>query len=100
MKTKTNKTGLAIVQQLYFLQTELIQFVENADEVQPDDVKKAKSSIKEFKSLLKEADWKYMGGEDVYNSLEKFMIDINKEIKDLTKKTLKRPAKQTKQLAA
>ncbi len=66
--TPTPQTGLAKVQHLYVMQIELMKlFAEDLKD--PTKRKEARKCLTEFSKLLKEADWRYMGGEDVYDAL-------------------------------
>ena len=64
----TSLSGLAVVQNLYLMQVELQNILEQKPK-NADALKQARRHLREFSKLLKEADAAYMGGEDVYESL-------------------------------
>ena len=74
------QTDLSKVQDLYLLQIELWQFL---DDKRPSAEKRksAQKTLRTFKSLLKEVDWRYMGGEDVYESLQWIPEEVNQKLK-------------------
>lgn len=85
---KTSKQGLAVVQNLYLLQIDLQRYLES-DLSDPSERREAKQRVQEFSSLLRQADWRYMGGEDVLLSLH----DMEKEVRQkIVKKPASRPA--------
>jgi len=61
--------ALERVQNLYIVQTRLIKLLES-DLRDPVIRKETQASIKEFQNLLSKADWRYMGGEEVWESLK------------------------------
>lgn len=76
------KTELALetVQQLYLLQMQLFNVLD-MDLSDPNLRKEAKKQTKEFETLLKDADWRYMGGMDVYEELQKLPQEVNAKLK-------------------
>ena len=72
--------GLQTVQELYLMQVQLIDLLDR-DLSAPQIQKEAKKQTKEFQSLLKDADWRYMGGEDVYEELRKLPEEISLKMK-------------------
>lgn len=72
-------SGLAVVQDLYLLQVELSRFLES-DLADPSERKEAKQKVKTFTSLLSAADWRYMGGEDVFDALKDIQKDVSHKI--------------------
>ena len=72
-------SGLETVQNLYLLHVQLIQSI-RAGIRTPDQLKRAKENLRQFSSLLASADWRYMGGEDVYTSLQGVRKDISIKI--------------------
>lgn len=70
-------SGLATVQQLYLMQVELWNLLDR-DLSNADTRKEIRSRVREFGSLLREADPRYMGGEDVYASL----VTVQKQVSD------------------
>ena len=63
-----NQDELTKVQNLYLMQMDLWKVLDGRVR-SPEKVKEARLCLRKFKSLLKEVDWKYMGGEDVYREL-------------------------------
>ena len=72
--------GLQTVQQLYLLQVQLFSVLD-MDLSDPDLQREAKKQTREFETLLKEADWRYMGGEDVYEELTKLPMEVKTKLK-------------------
>jgi len=70
---------LTTVQNLYLLQFELCKVLDS-DLSDPDKVKEARKQVREFSQLLEEADWRYMGGEDVMESLEEIKEEASVKI--------------------
>ena len=93
MPTTSRVTGLTKVQNLYLMQIELWKVIDS-DLKNPDEVKEAKKTLKEFTELLKEVDWKYMGGEDVIDALECIRLEAAAKLKatSMTKKTTAKKA--------
>lgn len=81
-------TALNKVQNLYLMQVELWNFLDDS-ELDADRVKSVQKTLKEFKALLKEVDWQIMGGEDVLESLQLIPTEVNAKLKK------KSPAKKT-----
>jgi hypothetical protein len=46
--------------------------------------KEVKTSMKEFTQLLSKADWRYMGGEDVWEALKSLPQEMNKRLRAST----------------
>jgi len=65
---KSSSQDLELVQQLYLMQIDLHQVLQS-DLLSAQEKRNAKQRAKEFSKLLKKADWRYMGGEDVLESL-------------------------------
>lgn len=80
------ESPLSKIQTLYLMQVELCDFLE-AKEVDATKLKTAQKTLKEFKELLKEADWRYMGGEDVLENMQWIPKEVNEKLK--TKKQRK-----------
>ena len=72
--------ALQTVQQLYILQVQLFNVLD-MDLSDPNARKEAKQTTKEFETLLKDADWRYMGGQDVYEELRKLPVEVNAKLK-------------------
>ncbi len=73
------EAALANVQNLYTLQTELWKLLD-ARKLNPNQKKEAKKVVREFGSLLRAADPSYMGGEDVYETLQGIHKEATKKV--------------------
>ncbi len=80
------KRDLDAIHNLYHLQVELGSKL--GRKLSEKDHEKAKSQLKEFASLLSNADWRYMGGEDVYNSLVTLKDEIGEQLRSKASKKL------------
>ena len=76
---KVNKSDISVVQHLYLLQIDLYKFLKS-DLTDPEERREARKQMKEFAILLKQADWRYMGGEDVLDNLQKIQEEISAKI--------------------
>ena len=83
MPTTTTSSGLKAVQDLYILQMELWKILDGRVR-SPEGVKSARKTLLEFSKLLKQVDWRYMGGEDVYQALEEMAKAANKKLQTRT----------------
>ena len=72
------------MQNLYVLQVEMEKFLES-DLSDPDLRKEAKECVKEFTTLLRDADSSYMGGEDVLEALQAIRDDVSVKIQKSSK---------------
>lgn len=79
MATKSN-SALAKVQNLYVLQMELWQFLDDK-EVDTEKYKSAEKSLKEFKKLLAEVNADFLGGEDVMETLQWIPEEVGAKLK-------------------
>jgi hypothetical protein len=86
-----NSQGLAVVQNLYLLQIDLQKYL-RSDLSDPAARREAQERMKEFSSLLKQADWRYMGGEDVLTSLHNMEQEIRQKIVASPKKIVRHNA--------
>ncbi len=89
------ETPLSKVQNLYLMQVELWDFLDDTEN-DAEKCKTAKKTLKEFNELLKEVDWQVMGGEDVLESLQHIPKEVNTKLKKApktvaAKKTAKKP---------
>lgn len=84
MKKTQSDSALAKVQNLYILQVELWNFLDG-DDLKEDDFKRAQKNLRQFKSLMKEVDWRYMGGEDVLETLERIQKEVAMKLKSASK---------------
>lgn len=73
-------TALATVQDLYLIQVELWRFLDTPT-ITPDAVSEARENLRSFSRLLGSADWRYMGGEDVYETLRSMCSEVDAKIK-------------------
>jgi len=48
----------------------------------PEKIKAAQKQLREYKKLLQEVDWRYMGGEDVLETLENIQCEAEKKLKE------------------
>ena len=92
---KSSTTALERVHALYVLQTKLMQLVEQ-DLKDPDIRKTLRSDVREFEELLDEADWRYMGGEDVLLSLKQIPGEVTQLLKLHTPTSGRKPVKSAK----
>ena len=74
MKLSTH--DLELVQELYLMQVDLHQLLKG--DLSAPEKRAAKQRAREFSKLLNKADWRYMGGEDVLESLR----ETEREAKD------------------
>jgi hypothetical protein len=81
MSTKKD-SPLSKVQNLYLMQVELWNFLDNKG----TDAKAVEKTLKEFNSLLKEVDWRLMGGEDVLESLQMIPVEVKSKLKSSPKR--------------
>lgn len=91
-----SKSDISVVQNLYLLQVDLAEFL-RSDLSDPEERRIAKQRMREFSSLLKQADWRYMGGEDVLDSLKEIQDQIADKINSarLANKTVAKLIKNT-----
>jgi len=73
---------LTKVQNLYLMQMDVWKVLDGRIR-SPEKVKEARKCLRQFKRLLKEVDWKYMGGEDVYQELRKMAEEADVKLKKL-----------------
>lgn len=63
------------VQNLYLVQARILTLLAN-NLADPELRKEVKAAIGEFEKLLKRVDWRYMGGEDVFESMKQFPKEV------------------------
>ena len=80
-----HELALQTVQNLYLLQMQLFDALDQ-DLSDPAARREARKQAKEFESLLKSADWRYMGGMDVYEELQKLPSEVEGKLKTTRKK--------------
>lgn len=78
----TNKadTALQHVQNLYLMQLKILDLLDQELNT-PQARREARANIKEFQQLLRLADWRYMGGEDVLESLKALPVELEQKLK-------------------
>ena len=83
----TTRGDLALqhVHNLYLMQFKMLDLLER-DLQTPEARKEAREKMKEFQSLLSQADWRYMGGEDVLQSLQAIPTEMEMKLKESKKK--------------
>ncbi len=83
----TTRADLALqhVHNMYLMQFTLLDLLER-DLQTPEARKEARHAMKEFQSLLQSADWRYMGGEDVLESLQTIPQEMEQKLKVSRKK--------------
>ena len=73
---------LTKVQNLYVMQIEIWKVLDGRVR-SPQKIEEARKCLRQFKSLLKDVDWKYMGGEDVYDELKKMAGEADAKLRNL-----------------
>ena len=96
MSNTKQTSGLATVQSLYLMQFELMGYLQGGLRT-PNQVKEAKQCLRQFTVLLGEADPGYMGGEDVFETLEGIQDEMSDRLKARAARSraAKKSAKQT-----
>ncbi len=79
LMAKTSQSDLDTVYSLYTMQITL-QDLLDTDLETPVQKKEAKKYLQEFSKLLKNVDVRYMGGEDVFGSMEGMQVEVKKKI--------------------
>jgi len=96
MTTTSVDRALERVQNLYVMQLELLDLLEK-DLGDPVVRKAVRSRMKEFESLLARADWRYMGGMDVWETLKSIPSELAKKLKtSATSPSARRKVKQSR----
>ena len=75
-----SESALAKVQDLYALQSALWNVLD-AKNLSPEAREDARKCLREFASLLRQADWQVMGGEDVYSNLKQMQTAVKQKLK-------------------
>lgn len=83
----TTRADLALqhVHNLYLMQFKMLDLLER-DLQTPEARKEARQNMREFQTLLQRADWRYMGGEDVLQSLQAIPTEMEMKLKESRKK--------------
>jgi len=76
---------LTKVQNLYLMQMEVWKVLDGRVR-SPQKAQECRKHLRQFKSLLKDVDWRYMGGEDVYGELRKMADEADIKLKNLQNK--------------
>lgn len=79
------ENALSKVQNLYLMQVALWNFLDDAEK-NAEKYVSAQKTLREFKALLKEVDWRYMGGEDVLQSLQWIPNEVHMKLKSASVK--------------
>ena len=72
--------ALEKVQTLYLMQFQLLDLLDR-DLSDPEIRKEVRSQMKEFETLLAKADWRYMGGMDVWETLQNLPSEMSQKLK-------------------
>lgn len=77
-----SKADLALerVQNLYVMQMKLLDLLES-DLSDPVVRKEVRANMKQFEQLLSRADWRYMGGLDVWETLQSLPKEMMQKLK-------------------
>ncbi|MSR87190.1 hypothetical protein EXS70_03400 [Candidatus Peribacteria bacterium] len=79
MKNKAD-SALQHVHNLYLMQFKMLDLL-SQDLLSPEARKEARENMKQFQQLLRKADYRYMGGEDVWQALKKLPTEIELKLK-------------------
>ena len=79
MTTKAD-AALAHVHTLYIMQFKMLDMLAQ-DLGTPKARREARDNMKEFQQLLRKADWRYMGGEDVMEALKNIPSEMEMKLK-------------------
>lgn len=72
--------ALECVQNLYAMQVKLLDLLQG--DLSDDKVRRdVRAAMREFEVLLQKADWRYMGGEDVLESLKMLPVEVGQALK-------------------
>lgn len=77
-------SALDRVHTLYVLQVKLLQRL-RMDLQDAETIRDTRREVKEFKEVLKQADWRYMGGMDVYEALQNLPQEVDQKLKTVKK---------------
>lgn len=76
----TTCTAIAHIHNLYVMQSQIIDLLDR-DLNTPKARKEARANIREFQKLLRAADWRYMGGEDVLEALKSLSAELQQRLR-------------------
>ncbi len=96
-----NKADRAIenIHNLYVMQFQLLDLLES-DLRDAERRKEVKKTMKEFEALLSKADWRYMGGMEVWESLKNLPVEMSKKLRESSVNTAKSRAGTKKAIKA
>ena len=77
------EAALEHVHNLYLMQFKMLDLLQQ-ELTTPEARREARDNMKEFQSLLRKADWRYMGGEDVLNALRNLPSEMESKLKTST----------------
>ncbi len=78
--TSKADNALEHVHNLYLMQFKMLDLLQQ-DLQTPEARREARENMKEFQSLLRKADWRYMGGEDVWEALKTLPKEMDTKLK-------------------
>jgi hypothetical protein len=73
--------ALENVHNLYLMQFQLLDLLES-DLRNPTLRKQVRTQMKQFEELLTKADWRYMGGLDVWEELQKIPEEMSRKLRE------------------
>ena len=73
-------TALEHIHNLYIMQLQILDLLDQELNT-PEARRQARAQIKEFQHLLRLADWRYMGGEDVLESLKSLPVELEQKLR-------------------
>lgn len=82
--TSKADSALQHVHNLYLMQFKMLDLLQQ-DLTTPGARKEARQNMREFQELLSSADWRYMGGEDVLESLKTLPTEMETKLKEVKK---------------
>lgn len=95
----TKDSALSKVQNLYLIQVELWNFLDT-NAVDAEVTKNIKKKLSEFQDLLSQVDPQYMGGEDVFETLQWIPGEVKKKLKTTKPATRKKAVATAKKVTA
>ena len=86
-----SEAALAKVQDLYMMQVHLWNVLD-AKDLTSEERNEARKHLRTFQTLLRNADWRVMGGEDVYSELKEMQKQVTVKLSTLTRSPSKKPS--------
>ena len=77
------EAALQHVHNLYLMQFKMLDLLQQ-DLTTPEARREARDNMKEFQQLLRKADWRYMGGEDVLDALRMLPSEMEMKLRTST----------------